>query len=224
MQDNNQDSTSGLSAEQSVEDANAPRNKSRRQFALAGSAVLLTVASRPVLANTAVCKSPSGFLSGNLSQHGTVKYSNGLTPGYWKNHYGYGDWPSPYVCGTLKDSKYCNSTDSWIDGESTTTKCKDQFHTTSKCLKYATYTKDGHTYAYSLMQVMWMGGTTDTYEFGAHMCAALLNAQKGLTSCLTVQNVKDMWNECDQKGYYEPTAGVKWYPDQCVTYLKSTMS
>jgi hypothetical protein len=215
----------------------APDSESRRKFGKAGlavgSAVILTVASRPVLANT-MCKTPSGFVSGNVSQHGAPPPSQGLTPGYWKNHYGTNAWPS-YKCGTLKGTT-CNSWDSWNnDGTKVAnTYTGGVFSCKGSCKSYAGYTVTSYNKTtkryttkvepYSLMQVLWMGGSMDKYEFGAHMCAALLNAQDNRTNCLSVQAVKNMWNECDQKGYYEPTAGVKWYPQDCVTYLKSTMS
>jgi hypothetical protein len=67
-------------------------NESRRRFGksgLAASGVLLTLASRPVL-GCEVCKSPSGFLSGNLSTHGSPAICQGRSPGYWKNHQ---SWP-----------------------------------------------------------------------------------------------------------------------------------
>lgn len=61
---------------------------SRRQFAktsLGLSGVVLSLASRPVLGDV-VCKSPSGFLSGNASTHGPQPVCQGRSPGYWKNH------------------------------------------------------------------------------------------------------------------------------------------
>lgn len=61
---------------------------SRRQFTKAGiglSGVILSLASRPVLGDV-VCKSPSGFLSGNASTHGQQPVCQGRSPGYWKNH------------------------------------------------------------------------------------------------------------------------------------------
>lgn len=66
---------------------------SRRQFAktsLGISGVILSLASRPVLGDV-VCKSPSGFLSGNASTHGPQPVCQGRSPGYWKNHVD--SWP-----------------------------------------------------------------------------------------------------------------------------------
>ncbi|TFH07790.1 MAG: hypothetical protein E4H07_08635, partial [Nitrosomonadales bacterium] len=61
---------------------------SRRRFTksgLAASGVILTLASRPVLANLG-CKSPSGFVSGNVSAQGTPLACTGETPDYWGAH------------------------------------------------------------------------------------------------------------------------------------------
>lgn len=61
---------------------------SRRRFGAAGlaaSGVIATLASRPVLGAGLTCKSPSGFLSGNLSTHGEQPVCAGRSPGYWKN-------------------------------------------------------------------------------------------------------------------------------------------
>ncbi|RJG01869.1 hypothetical protein [Noviherbaspirillum sedimenti] len=89
-----QDQTSGDVAvpDAALGDANAT-NPSRRHFAKTGlgiSGVILSLASRPVLGNV-VCKSPSGFLSGNASTHGPQPVCQGRSPGYWKNHEG--SWP-----------------------------------------------------------------------------------------------------------------------------------
>ena len=73
------------------------------------------------------------------------------------------------------------------------------------------------------MQVLWLGGRGDPYQLGAHIVAALLNAQKGWTPVLTVAQVKNIFNEWNDKGYFEPTAGIKWYAADIVYYLKSTM-
>jgi len=67
-------------------------NESRRRFGksgLAASGMFVTLVSRPVL-GCEVCKSPSGFLSGNLSTHGAPPVCEGRSPGYWKTHT---SWP-----------------------------------------------------------------------------------------------------------------------------------
>ena len=71
----------------------AVRSTGRRRLLQAGISavpVVMTVASRPVLAQTGNCQSPSGFVSGNASHPGAVTCS-GRTPTYWMNHT---SWPS----------------------------------------------------------------------------------------------------------------------------------
>lgn len=87
----NDDQTTQQLPNGSVAPADLP-NASRRNFTKSGlavSGVLATLASRPVLGSE-VCKSPSGFLSGNLSTHGTPPVCAGRSPGYWKNQQA---WP-----------------------------------------------------------------------------------------------------------------------------------
>jgi hypothetical protein len=102
---NKDNQSSDLETRQSPpEGADQPEfaGEGRRRFTksgIAASGVLLTLASRPVL-GTVVAKSPSGFVSGNQSSHGTPPISLGRSPGYWKNHTG--SWPMP------TSTKFCN--------------------------------------------------------------------------------------------------------------------
>ena len=218
-----------------MEDSNLPQDvanqtqsvdESRRRFtksSLVASGVLLTLASRPSLGGGGgggggwVCKTPSGFLSANLSQHGTPKYCSGRTPGYWcTNTTTSHKWPSPYKTGTCTNTQFTQQYNSW--STSGATMYKDTtlgFHCTGYGSRYLKY---------SMMQVGLLGGTGDPYQLGAHCVAALLNARMGWTPVLTEAQVRAMFNDYASKGYYEPTAGVKWYPADIVTYLKSTMT
>jgi len=226
MKEKTRDHETGMAAPGQLPN-DAPDSESRRKFGKAGlavgSAVILTVASRPVLANYgAMCKSPSGFVSGNVSQHGTPLTCAGRTPGYWKECYHNGHyWPSGYTWGNCSENGgECNDWHNWSGG----TLAKDKFNCTGHCARYGAYRNNTHYY-YSLEQVMLMGGDEDPYQLGGHLVAALLNAEMGLTNnVLSVQGVKDMWNEYASKGYYEPTAGVQWGPAQIVDYLQSTMT
>lgn len=58
---------------------------------------------------------------------------------------------------------------------------------------------------------------------GSYVAAALLNAASGRTSFLKDVTIRTMWNDLVSKGYFEPTAGVRWNADQILTYLRSTM-
>lgn len=74
-----------------------------------------------------------------------------------------------------------------------------------------------------MMQVIWLGGNADPQQLGAHIVAALLNAKMGWTPVLTEAQVIGMFNEWNLNGYFEPTAGVKWYAADIVAYLQTTM-
>lgn len=191
-------------------------NESRRGFTRSGlavSGVLLTLASRPVLGNS-VCKTPSGFLSGNVSTHGTPVTCSGRTPGYWgTNTLSSHRWPQPYLTGTCINRKQSQDYRSWKGG----TMFNDTF-LGFKCIGPASALAP-----YSMLQVILLGGGDDTYQLGAHCVAALLNARSGLTPVLTEADIRNMYNEWATKGYFEPTAGVKWDGSQIVDYLKMTM-
>lgn len=90
---NGQEQTGNIPASHATSEQSNSTSTSRRQFAKAGlgiSGVILSLASRPVLGDV-VCKSPSGFLSGNASTHGPQPVCLGRSPGYWKNHEN--NWP-----------------------------------------------------------------------------------------------------------------------------------
>ncbi|MBU1692103.1 MAG: hypothetical protein KJ958_03630 [Gammaproteobacteria bacterium] len=224
--------SNGKMADQNLpQDATSPAqsvDESRRRFGksgLAAGGVIITLASRPVLGAWA-CQSPSGFQSGNVSSHGQPTLCEGRTPGYWQAKK---DWPSPYATGTCTNKKNISSNNpvDWIGGTpfSGTFNCGGNGAIyQSACLPV----KDAPckpTNPLSLMQILLMGGKDDRYQLGAHITAAILNAKRGWTSpVLTEQAVKAMFNEWATKGYFEPSAGVKWSGEDIVTYLKTTMT
>jgi hypothetical protein len=58
---------------------------------------------------------------------------------------------------------------------------------------------------------------------GRYIVAALLNARAGRTPVLTEFTVRNMWNDLHNRGYYEPTAAVRWGSSQIVAYIKTTI-
>ncbi|MBT9589828.1 MAG: hypothetical protein IV089_02765 [Thiobacillus sp.] len=201
-------------------------NPSRRKLtgAVLGVSAVFTLASRPVLAGQ--CMSPSAAVSGNLSQHGTPTVCSGLSPGYWKEKPE--SWPSPYAPGTATNSKvkgpgYTNQVQNWSEGT--------LFHPIFSGSQFMADLDDNATTAktsLSMMQVMIMSdgnnpwGLNDPDNLGAHIAAALLNAKAGLTPVLSEVQVINIWNEWALKGYFEPTANVKWTSAQIVEYIKTT--
>lgn len=188
-----------------------PADESRRHFGkttLAASGILLTLASRSSVGGNFICKSPSGFLSGNLSAHGTPVTCSGLSPGYWGTHPA--QWPMPYQPGSCTANP-CTNPAAWTGG----TAFRSVFNCAGNGTLYAQYT---------LMQVIWLTGNLDPFQLGAHFIAAVLNARMGSTPILSESQVVNIFNEWDLKGFFEPTAGVKWYPADIVAYLKSTMA
>ena len=87
MENKNQVAEQSGKSESGIESESAGKvDASRRKFTGVGLGVsaIFTLSSHPVLAEVAgVCKSPSGFASGNLSQHGTPIICSGQKPVVW---------------------------------------------------------------------------------------------------------------------------------------------
>lgn len=172
---------------------------SRRRLLKAAAPVLMTLVSRPVLGGQCVC--PSGYLSNALSHTGKTPTScSGLSPSAWASN---NNWPTPYHATAQSGQNGYGAT---------------LYHCAVTGL-------NGYTFSGDTMHGV-LGLTNDggIRTLGRYTAAALLNARKGLTPVLTETTVRQMWNDCIAKGYYEPTAGVHWGPVQIVTYLKSTLA
>jgi len=205
---NNAETSKNKGAEAPV----AARNPGRRRLLRGGigaTPILMTLASRSVLAGTQ-CTSPSGFVSMPASRHGTPQTCIGRTPGYWKQDQHFNQWPNPYfpvatkVGNTTKPATTFNS----VFGLPSPYNNADTFLDVLK-------TED-------------QGYSGPPHDVARHVVAELLNIQKGWVTVLTVAKLKNIWHEYmatggGAGGYFTPTAGVKWYHDDIVNYLKSTM-
>ena len=195
-------STSATDASQPQ--AASPEAGRRRllQGGLAAGPVMLTLFSRPALGAFA-CQSPSGFVSGNVSQHGNATFCSGLTPGYWKQSQHFAAWRAPYFPTTVSGS----------GGHAAT-----KFHSATTGFNGSQFGSE------TMLVVLGTGGNAGGYTaLGRHITAALLNAAAGLTPVLSQTQVRNIWNEYVSKGYFEPSAGIQWGPDQIVAYLLTTM-
>ena len=66
------------------------------------------------------------------------------------------------------------------------------------------------------------GGAYDA--LGRYTVAALLNAKSGRVHVLPEWQVRNMWNDCITRGYYEPAAGVHWGAAEIVAYMQKTIA
>lgn len=177
-------------------------NASRRRLlrgGLAAAPVLMTLVSRPVLAQN-TCTTPSGFVSVNASTAGRGVVCTGRTPGYWKQSQHFNAWPAPYYPTHVGGHGGHNAT-----------------------LFDAVFAP--HYPGKTLLDVLnpQIVGSGPPNDVARHVVAALLNVAAGLASVLTVPAVKAIWSEYITMGSYSPSSGVHWNHDDIVNYLLTTM-
>jgi hypothetical protein len=59
---------------------------------------------------------------------------------------------------------------------------------------------------------------------GRYTVAALLNARSGRSPMLSETVVRNMWNDLINRGYFEPTAGVRWGAAEIAAYIQTTIA
>lgn len=199
-------------------DSAAPAGSGTRRRILKGAAltpVLLSLSSRPVLG--AEC-TISGFMSGNVSDHGHDDCACGFTPGAWKTpDRGDGNWNhTPFDPGTCANSKgkgQCNSYNA--DG--------------TPFFSPSTFSgSDPHYAGKTLMQVLWLQGNEDPHQFGAHIVAALLNAYAIPGYGMSPSAVQAIYANVDANGgaaagYYMGNNGKILTVEQVVAFIQSTL-
>lgn len=183
---------------------------SRRRFlkgAAGATPILMTVASRPALG--AQC-TPSAWVSGNLSDHGHERLTcGGRSPGYWKARAEM--WSTtryqPGTCSQKLD--YRNNTCTAYNGDGT------PFNAV-----FATGNRyyDGKT----LMQVLWLQGNEDPFQLGAHIVAALLNADSIPDYGMRPEDVVDIYRQLVTTGVYQPSAGDPMTAQDVVLFIQNT--
>lgn len=183
-------------------------SSSRRRLlrgGLAATPILMTVVSRPVMA-TGTCAPASSYASINASRHGEKPpvSCNGRSPGYWKVSVHFKEWPSPYVPSTEKDKKVGYYPPAGVPAT-----------------LFSTVFGSGFS-GLTLLQVLDQGGG-GINNLGRHIVAALLSAARGDTAgVIDVAGVIRIWTEYSAKGYYEPTAGIKWDIEMIVEWIMTT--
>lgn len=218
--------------------------ESRRRFAtsgLAASGIILTLASRPVLGQT-FCLSPSGFVSGNTSQHGDC-------PPAMRTATLPAD-PDETLIGafplSLPNASYNSRllsamlTTPWPEPRLASVNVPVQVQKGK--LGAASYMLAFRASSGSNSQAQKGKGTNNitpptsasvsappnppfqTQELLKHLVIALLRARSGATPFLTVSTIQSMFYEWQASGTFSPTAGVTWNASQIIEYLSLTQS
>jgi hypothetical protein len=199
-------STNNSEPQSTMQDSHVPADfASRRRLLRGGMAaapVLMTVASRPVMAQD--CTTSSAHTSLGGSRQIAQQSCMGRDPSYWISQNGSSAWPSGYLMQA--------------QGSGSTSKVATTFGSVF-----------GSAYGYgdlSMLQVLQAGQSSfDKAGLAAHLVAAVLNAEALYTpaSVLSVAKAQDIWSDYNAKGYFEPTAGVRWDSAQTIDWLKTTM-
>jgi hypothetical protein len=179
----------------------------RRRFlqgGLAAAPVLMTLVSRPVLAQQ--CTTPSGFVSLGASTAGRGVTCIGHMPSFWANPANFSQWPSGF---------------NPIGPQATL------FGPPQGVFANSPYVGDP-----TLLDVLNAAATPHnltTDKTAMFVAAALLNAAAGLTPTLLLPAVRDIWSEYGATGYgiggsFSPSSGAHWNPLEINEYLMTTMA
>jgi hypothetical protein len=226
-------------------DTPVPQSGSRRKLlrgGLAAAPVLMTVASRPVLGQVACTASAITSINMQSSINHNCTITSGLSPEKWKTLAA--QWPSPYsgtsattsTSGVTQKSKTSNAelqqqlaaAAGYTSGTTTTSSSSTtsgSYSATATPYHCSTTGLGGHVFAgKSMVEVIDLMQSSGLNSLGRYIVAALLNAHSGRTPMLSETNVRAMWNDLINRGYYEPTAGIRWGATEIVAYIKTTIA
>lgn len=198
------------STEGSIDQPESARRRRWLQRGLAAAPVLMTVVSRPVFGQSLACQTMSASMSMPASGHSTVQVCSGLSPEQWKA--APTQWPSPYR-GAAPSGGTGTGMFQALAYEQPTA-----FHCPTTGFGGRVF---GNRTMMNVIDMTEGGRNLDT--LGRYMVAALLNARSGRTPVLNETGVRNLWNDLINRGYYEPTAGIRWSATEIVAYLKTTM-
>lgn len=184
-------------------------DKNRRRLVgggLGAAPLLMTLVSRPVLGQE-TCLSASAHLSGPTSHPHEQQVCSGGSPTYWSQNLD--EWPSPYQATTDAEASAALGSSSTLLATTANT----------ATLFAATFSPSPYPPETTYLAVLNMSGPSN--DVARHLVAAQLNVAKGWTPVLDAGRIQEIWLEYTGKGYFEPTAGVKWYEAEIVAYLES---
>jgi hypothetical protein len=198
-------------------------NPSRRRFNRAGvgaSAVVMTLASRSVLANM-TCSTPSGFHSANMSQGrpgDPVINCSGLSYQGW---IATKEWNPPREMTFNKAFDAVPRDDLFVGAPAmpaattttTTTSTSDNNGVGAPAITSSVLKLNEAT----LEQAM-LGSQTPLII--KHLIAALLNASTNKSTNPSVQSVKAIFKDWNVNNTYEVSAGIRWPTNKIIEYLE----
>lgn len=180
---------------------------------LVAGPLAMTVSAKSVMAQSgsARCTTASAYGSINASRPSRLSHCSGRSPSFWSNSQNFHRWPSGFVpVGSGSQG-----------GASIRATLFRECFPASQGVSRQT-----------LLEVLsTTGGGRDEV---ARLCAAaMLNASAGWTppQVLDATVLRDVWASFNRRGYFEPTAGVRWFADSSmpagtggiVEWLSSTM-
>ena len=243
----NVDKSDGLEKQQLPHDADDQikfSGESRRQFATSGlavSGIILTLASRPVLGE-AFCSTPSGFVSGNTSQHGECPViPPGVTLPPDPNETFIAAFPMSNPSNTSYNSRRCVDIMANVWTEPQTTNVDSSVQVAKSKLGAASYmmgTRSSSGSNYLTQKGKGSNNITSptptavvappdlppyqTQVLLQHLVKALYRARSGATPYLSQDTIRSMFYEWQSRGVFSPTASVDWNAAQIIDYLKQT--
>lgn len=251
----NVDKSDGLEKQQLPHDADDQikfSGESRRQFATSGlavSGIILTLASRPVLGE-AFCSTPSGFVSGNTSQHGECPViPPGVTLPPDPNETFIAAFPMSNPSNTSYNSRRCVEimANVWTEPQTANVNLSASTNVNVPApppkgkLSAGSYTTAFRAASDSNSQARKQGKTNNitlptptavvappdlppyqTQVLLQHLVKALYRARSGATPYLSQDTIRSMFYEWQSRGVFSPTASVDWNAAQIIDYLKQT--
>ena len=243
----NVDKSDGLEKQQLPHDADDQikfSGESRRQFATSGlavSGIILTLASRPVLGE-AFCSTPSGFVSGNTSQHGECPViPPGVTLPPDPNETFIAAFPMSNPSNTSYNSRRCVDIMANVWTEPQTANVDSSVQVAKSKLGAASYmmgTRSSSGSNYLTQKGKGSNNITSptptavvappdlppyqTQVLLQHLVKALYRARSGATPYLSQDTIRSMFYEWQSRGVFSPTASVDWNAAQIIDYLKQT--
>jgi hypothetical protein len=220
--------------------------ESRRRFATSGlavSGIILTLASRPVLGDS-FCMSPSGFISGNTSQHGACPPASMVTtklvtnpdetfmaafPKSSQSNTSYNNkrlldmliipWPEPQPAKVTTPVQV-------EKGKLGAASYMTAFRASSGSNSSAQKGKGTNniTVPTSTSVIASPNPPFQTQELLQHLVKALQNSRSGATPYLPEDTIRSMFYEWQDHGSFSPTANVNWNASEIIYYLKQTQN